>query len=233
MNWTPPNKPAEVTETRIIQAILDGNFAINSNLPGERELSEQLGVTRSTLREALQRLGRDGWIDIHQGKPTRVKNYWQEGNLSVLASIIQIQKNLPINFIPDLLIIRSLLAPTYTQLAVEKSSKELIDILSDQYLTLADESKVFANADWRLHQSLTIFSKNPVFTLILNGFRELYVYMGEQYFELSNNRDHSRKFYADLLTCALSHDSIEAEKLVRKVMLDSMRMWEKVSNPIS
>src|SRR5512136_2779504 len=53
--WEAPARPAELAETRLISAILDGTFPINSNLPAERELATKLGVTRPTLREALQR----------------------------------------------------------------------------------------------------------------------------------------------------------------------------------
>ena len=95
MNWESPQRPAELTESRLIAAILDGTFPINSPLPAERELSDRLGVTRPTLREALQRLGRDGWLEIHQGKPTRVRNYWQEGNLGLLNAITPMSDKLP------------------------------------------------------------------------------------------------------------------------------------------
>jgi DNA-binding GntR family transcriptional regulator len=54
--WTTAPKPADLAENRLLDAILDGSFPINSNLPPERDLATQLGVTRPTLREALQRL---------------------------------------------------------------------------------------------------------------------------------------------------------------------------------
>ena len=75
MNQSYPLKPAEFAEQKIIFSILEEIFPINSNLPPERELAVLIGVTRPTLREALQRLGREGWIDIHQGKPTRVRDF--------------------------------------------------------------------------------------------------------------------------------------------------------------
>ena len=74
MTWQPTPKPAEVAESRLVQAILDGDFPINSTLPAERELAHLLGITRPTLREVLQRLSRDGWLEIRHGKPTRVRN---------------------------------------------------------------------------------------------------------------------------------------------------------------
>src|SRR3972149_913382 len=95
MAWDPPLRPAELAETRIIAAILDGQFPINSTLPPERDLSTQLGVTRPTLREALQRLARDGWLEIRHGRPTRVRDYWHEGSLGVLGAIARSPGPLP------------------------------------------------------------------------------------------------------------------------------------------
>ena len=115
MEWESPSRPAELTESRLIAAILDGTFPINSMLPAERELSDRLGVTRPTLREALQRLGRDGWLEIHQGKPTRIRNYWQEGNLGLLNAITQQPDRLPPDFITQLLEARISLAPDYAR----------------------------------------------------------------------------------------------------------------------
>ncbi len=129
MNWSVPDKPAELTENRLVAAFLDGTFPVDSNLPAERELALQLGVTRPTLREALQRLARDGWIEIRQGKPTRVRNYWQEGNLAVLAAIARRRQDLPANFVPDLLSVRILLAPAYARLAIERTPGCIVNLL--------------------------------------------------------------------------------------------------------
>ena len=63
-NWQNPQKPAELTYNRLVQSILDGSLQPNSLLPNERQLAEALGLTRSTLREALQRLSANGLVDI-------------------------------------------------------------------------------------------------------------------------------------------------------------------------
>lgn len=225
MYWTPLPKPAELAETNLICAILDGHFPIDSNLPAERELAAQLGVTRPTLREALQRLARDGWVEIRHGKPTRVRNYWREGSLGVLGAIARQSDHLPADFVPNLLAIRLLMAPAYTRLAVENSPQEVAETLQG-CLGLPDRAETYAEADWQLHHSLTITSGNPVFTLILNGFSELYRPMACLYFAAPASRRYSQAFYAELLECALAKDGLQAEAVTRRVMKDSLTMWQ-------
>lgn len=226
MNWDlPPQRPAELIETRLINAILDDQFPANSNLPPERDLAAQLGVTRPTLREGLQRLARDGWIEIRHGKPTRVRDYWQEGNLAVLSAIARHMDHLPADFVPNLLHIRSLLAPTYTQLAVKRASKALSKFLSP-YLELEDSPQAYAQADWELHQRLTMESGNPIFTLILNGFKDLYPVMGQRYFASNKARARSQKFYTDLLKAAQANDPAKASRVMQAVMTDSLSLWK-------
>lgn len=49
-----------------------GDYPLNSKLPPERELSEQLGVKRTVLRKALAKLEAEGHIWRHVGKGTFV-----------------------------------------------------------------------------------------------------------------------------------------------------------------
>ena len=226
MNWEAPRKPAELTENRLIEAILDDHFPIDSTLPAERELAAQLGVTRPTLREALQRLARDGWVEIHHGRPTRVRDYWREGNLGVLSAIAQHPKHMPPDFVPNLLTIRLLLAPTYTKAAIQHHPLEIVTLL-DGYSDLEDIPQAFALADWELHQNLTIRSGNPVFTLILNGFRDLYQSMALIYFANPEARQHSRTFYLDLRDAAITKDTDAAEAVTRAVMRKSLDLWKQ------
>jgi len=227
MNWELPPRPAELVENRLIDAIVDGDFPINSCLPPERELAQQLGVTRPTLREALQRLARDGWIEIHHGKSTRVRDYWHEGNLAVLGTIARYQDHVPPDFVPNLLQVRELLAPAYARLAVKRAAKNLAKFLAG-YQNLIDTPEAFTQADWEVHRYLTIESGNPIFTLILNGFKELYPRMGRIYFTPPKARARSRRFYAELLQAAQARDAERAEAIVREVMRDSIHLWKRV-----
>jgi len=227
--WEAPLKPAELAENRLVEAILDGTFPINSSLPPERDLAEQLGVTRPTLREVLQRLNRDGWLEIHHGKSTRVRDYWLEGNLMILGTIARHQSHTPATFVLNLLEIRLLLAPTYARLAVENENVRVIEFLK-YLLTLPDEAEVYAENDLKLHLLLTQLSGNPIFTLIFNGFNELYRATGQVYFASPAGRASSRKFYNELLVAAQNKDHAKAESIVRQVMQESIYLWNQATS---
>jgi GntR family negative regulator for fad regulon and positive regulator of fabA len=226
MDWKAPPKPAEFSENRLIDAILDGYFPIGSSLPAERDLALQLGVTRPTLREALQRLARDGWVEIRQGRPTRVRDYWREGNLGVLGAISRHSQNLPADFVPNLLYVRQLMAPAYARLAVDREPQRVLEVLS-RYHELPDNPEAFATFDWQLHHHLTIASGNPVFTMILNGFCDLYFPMACLYFNSSSARDSSRSFYRALYQAAIEQDGELAEEITLNVMRHSLELWQE------
>jgi GntR family transcriptional regulator, negative regulator for fad regulon and positive regulator of fabA len=227
MNWQPIQKPAEIAESRLLEAILSGSFPINSNLLGERDLAKQLGVTRPTLREVLQRLARDGWLEIQQGKPTRVRDYWKEGSMAVLAALARSPSHQSPDFVTHLLELRVLLAPAYTQQALKVAASEIADLL-EGHTSLGDTPSAFALADWDLHRLLTQHADNPVFRLLLNSFRELYILMGEQYFSFPECRASSRAFYTELLNCARNGSDCDAESLTRCVMKESLSLWQKM-----
>ena len=52
----------------ISEAIADGRYPVGARLPAERELCQQLDVSRVTLRRALQHLVQVGALTSHQGR---------------------------------------------------------------------------------------------------------------------------------------------------------------------
>jgi GntR family transcriptional regulator, negative regulator for fad regulon and positive regulator of fabA len=227
-DWSPPKRPAAYAERSLILAILNEDFPPGSILPSERELAMMLGVTRPTLRETLQRLGRDGWLSIQQGKSTRVNDYWKEGGLNVLNALVQYSNKLPSDFILNLLHVRLALAPAYTRQAFENSLDQVSDFLRE-YISIRDLPEDYAYFDWRLHYTLTIASGNPIYTLILNGFAGFYEQMACMYFMQENARKASWEFYRSLYEAGKQNDAISAENITRSMMTKSIKLWESRS----
>lgn len=230
MDWQQPVKPFDLTYTQLIKAILNGFYPPGSYLPGERQLAETLGVTRPTLREVMQRLAADGWLEIQQGKSTRVKDIWREGSLNTLGTLVRYIDTLPPDFISNLLQVRSALAPTYASEAVKNASTELERFIEEKKPTTTSSPTEFATFDWELHYLLTVLSGNPIFTLILNGFSGIYPIMAERYFQTKSARDASLTFYLELQSVAKEEKSERAMIIVRQMMDLSIFFWQDVVN---
>jgi GntR family transcriptional regulator, negative regulator for fad regulon and positive regulator of fabA len=227
-DWSPPQRPSEYTEQILVTAILDGTFLAGTNLPAERELANQLGITRPTLREVLRHLAGDGWLTIRQGKPTKVNDFWQDGGLNVLSTMVRFAQKLPPEFVSNLLEVRLALAPPYARAAVEHSP-DVVAAYLENYTHLAEDPQAFASFDWHLHRMLTIASGNPIFTLILNGFTSFYVQMAQRYFMHPKARDSSKAFYQNLYQAAHHQDPGAAEQVTREVMSFSIELWKNIS----
>ena len=60
-------KVTEIAD-RLLTAIAVGEYLPGSKFPNERQLAENLGVSRVTVREAMARLRRDGVVEVRRGR---------------------------------------------------------------------------------------------------------------------------------------------------------------------
>ncbi|MFN2134837.1 MAG: fatty acid metabolism transcriptional regulator FadR [Candidatus Promineifilaceae bacterium] len=224
--WSAPPRPNTYAEKMLISAILDGSFSPGDTLPGERTLAHELGITRPTLREAIQRLARDGWLTVRQGKPTVVNDFWREGGLNVLNTLVHHGGELPPGFVTHLLEVRLQLAPAYTKEAIAREPAAVATFTAG-HVSLGDDAPSFARFDWDLHHLLTVSSGNPIYTLILNGFNEFYEELARIYFVPPAARTRSRHFYAALFDAANAQDSQRGEAICRETMADSIVVWHQ------
>jgi GntR family transcriptional repressor for pyruvate dehydrogenase complex len=63
---------ADLVADQLLESISDGKFAPGSQLPTEPELARMLGVGRTSLREAVQRLRTLGVVEVRKGLGTFV-----------------------------------------------------------------------------------------------------------------------------------------------------------------
>jgi len=223
--------PAGFAEEFIVKSIWKGDFAPGSILPAERELSELIGVTRTTLREVLQRLARDGWLTIQHGKPTKVNNFWETSGLNILETLARLdEENMP-ELIDQLLSARTNISAIYIRAALRHDPARATEILQ-QSEGLEDDSKAFAEYDYYLNHELAMASGNPIYVLVLNGFKGLYARIGQFYFSKSDARALARDYYARMRALAESGEHGEAMTLVRQYGYDSAAIWKELRDSI-
>lgn len=107
-------RPCEVVAYRITEAIRAGDVKVGERLPSEQSLSEQLGVSRPTLREATKLLAQAGVVQVLPGS---------SGGIFVISEAVPPElcgyplPNLPLDDIDSVLEARRLFEPRVARLA--------------------------------------------------------------------------------------------------------------------
>lgn len=220
-------RPAQHTERQLISSILDGTFPPGTLLPAERKLAEQFGVTRPTIREALQRLANEGWVSIRHGKATTVNDYWQTGGLGLLGTLVKYTDHLPDSLIHHLLDFRTIMLPPVARYAVSQDPAPIQAHL-EKRTVLAEEAESYTAFDWQLQLLLARHSGNPLFPLILNDFESVFFAMGTFYFDTAEGRQASARYYnAFEQAIACRPDTIE--QVVYEAMAESIAIWKRIN----
>lgn len=74
------------------QGIIDQKFTLGDKLPSERELSEQLGVSRNSVREALRVLEIMGVMKSHQGAGNYVADDFEKNLVETMSMMYALHK---------------------------------------------------------------------------------------------------------------------------------------------
>ncbi|WP_395342372.1 fatty acid metabolism transcriptional regulator FadR [Ningiella sp. W23] len=218
--------PAGFAEEYIVESIWSGRFPPGTILPAERELSELIGVTRTTLREVLQRLARDGWLTIQHGKPTKVNNYWETCGLNILETLARLDQEGQPALLDNLLSARTNLSAVFIRAAFRQSPQESRSIIL-RYKDVPDEGDAFAQNDYQMHHDLAFASNNPVYVLMMNGFKNLYARLGGLFFSEAPARETAIRYYLKLLEVLDENDPDKVVSVVRRYGIESGKLWSE------
>jgi GntR family transcriptional repressor for pyruvate dehydrogenase complex len=148
------------------QRIFSGEFKPGDLLPAERELSADLGVSRSVVREALGKLDSLGLVQRRQGSGTRVAPPTSAPVLKTFQRIFQ-AGDIDLN---DLTEARLPLEIAMVRLAAERRTDDHVHKLEQQQAILKDEKldvESHLRADEAFHAILADAAGNPMFGMLL------------------------------------------------------------------
>lgn len=168
-------RAADVLADHLRQKILDGELAPGTMLPPERELAEQSGLGRSSVREALRTLEMQGLIDTRPGRgggrvviePTH-ESLASSVGLFIRGSRVQLS---------SIVEVREQLEPVCAALAARRRSQSDIDALREINARMAvaaarsdNPSFLQANVEW--HVAVAVASHNELFAGFMRAISE-------------------------------------------------------------
>jgi DNA-binding FadR family transcriptional regulator len=117
----PRERVADRIAGELLRMISSGELAPGERLPGERQLADMMGVSRVSVRAALQQLKAQGFVTAVQGGGTRITAAADQLD-SALARLVRANRN----NLHDLAEVRSNLEVWAARRAAERGSPEQI-----------------------------------------------------------------------------------------------------------
>lgn len=182
-NISIPNLKIRVYDL-LLNFIINGKLKVGDMLPPERVLCEELGVSRTVLREAIRSLETIGVLTAIHGKGTKV-NPVESSEISHAFMLYLRRLNQKIS-VKDLYELRFIIEPEIARLATLNASDEDIEKLEtiiERMKTKKNEIDEFISIDLEYHLQIAKMTRNIFFTTIIEELiipiRECLNIMGE------------------------------------------------------
>ncbi|WP_248126248.1 FadR/GntR family transcriptional regulator [Micrococcus lacusdianchii] len=193
---------------RLLQAITGGALRAGQKLPPERELAEYLGISRSTLRNALQELRSIGYLESRRGRYggvfVRQQPVAQPGGRGVLDP----------GACADVLALRSVLEPGAAELAAgrELDSAARSHLLA--YLERAEQADegAYRAADAQLHVAIAELTASQSLVAAVTETRARVSGLLDCIPLLGPNITHSHRQHAAIVDAVLAGDGARARR---------------------
>ncbi|MBF0111971.1 MAG: FadR family transcriptional regulator [Desulfamplus sp.] len=172
-----PIKPKRISDQvfdQIRELIYRGKLKPGEKMMPERELAEAMKVSRTTIRDAVQRLVVMGLIIQKQGQGTFVKSY-DSDTQSPLAKAMQTQDA----SIDDLLEVRMGLECNAAALAAMRADEQDINAMEHSIEEMKKEiasGRLGTEADTSFHMAVSYATKNSLHILIMRNFYDYLFY---------------------------------------------------------
>ncbi len=154
--------------TKIKDMIISGELSAGDRLPPEKELSEKLGLSRSSLREAVKALEIIRVLDVRRGDGTYVTSLEPQLLTEAMSFIVDLHQD---ESILDIFEVRRILEPAAAAMAAGRITPEQIAALRATMENIDDETSVeqLVDHDLIFHSLITAAAKNSYLASVLDA----------------------------------------------------------------
>ena len=153
---------------RVIGLITEQRLQPGDRLPPERELAQAMGVSRSSLREALRALSLLGVTEMRQGDGTYLTALDPEALMRPFGLVLALSDGR----LKELFEARRVIEPGLAALAAERADDEALEALhrsvGDSAAALGDDD-AFMRADLELHRLIARAASNSILSRVIES----------------------------------------------------------------
>ena len=210
---------------QVEDSIKNGALKAGDQLPPERELAEQFGVSRTAVREAVKALREKGLVEAYPGKGTFITDGTSRVIKQSLDRMIRMGQPEGSTYLAE---VRSILEPEIAALAATRAMEEDLAAMRES-VTVMDESRndadAFIEADLDFHLALGEAAANPLILSLIDSIVGLLREQRMRIFHVKGGPERGQYHHKRILEAIEHRDPIGAREAMkahlRQVLEDS------------
>ena len=200
---------------QILTLINNGKLKKGDQLPTERELTETLKVSRTTVREAIRSLESMKLVESRQGNGTYVLLSGKEVELQHLCTALFHERD----DLMDIFHVRNIIEPSIAQLAAEYATpaeiQEMKNIVENHEANLTT-GRLTIESDTAFHLALARAAKNRVLGRLVNALIDLLAECRKEALQSDRRAEESLKGHRNILMAIEKGDGTGAKEAMRR-----------------
>ena len=209
---------SEEVADQITELVIQKHLSPGDRLPTERQLVEDLGVSRTALREAMKALSERGLVDVKQGNGTFIRHPSSSDmssrfSLFLKNDVVRYLQLMDVREILEIEIAGRLASGTATAAEIDKMQQHL-----DRMHGLLDSPAEYAQEDVAFHVEFYRAMKNEVLLIFMEAIMQLLGDAMEATFIAPGSAESSLRRHQKLLDCIRNHDVESARQVMREII---------------
>jgi GntR family transcriptional repressor for pyruvate dehydrogenase complex len=219
-------KVYEEVAARIRRLIAEGHLKAGDKLPPERDLASALGVSRTSVRDAIRTLEAAGLLQPRQGEGTVVRELSTDTLVGPIASALLARRDL----LADLLAVRKMIEPAMARDAARHATLDEIRHLETIVVRQAARIEVGGLAideDSAFHDMIARMSRNQVLLRVIDVLMDLLREGRERSLQVRGRPQRSLRGHRQILDAIRRRDGDAAAR----AMLNHLEQIEEMLLP--
>jgi GntR family transcriptional repressor for pyruvate dehydrogenase complex len=218
---------------RISGRIFDGDLRKGDQLPNERSLADEFGVSRTVIREAMKTLAKDGLIEVRTGQGTFVVDDTAGALKNSIQTLMRIGHDE--HRLRELVELRELLEPGVAALAARRAETKDLEALHASIETMngaMHDADAFIVADNRFHKQLALASRNRLIPRILDSIVDLLHELRGAIFQIEGGPERGQAHHRTILAAIRDRDATAARMAMEDHLAQVKRDSESAARKV-
>ena len=213
----------------LLGKILSGEWKPGDWFPAERDIAEQMDVSRSSLHHAVLQLERDGFVHVIPRRGTQVADYRNKPTPQSLSVIMTYgSENLDEPLFHDLMDFRRWVEVECARLACTNIYDSTLREMREIAERLDAENAAVTRLIYRYHYMLTQASGNSIFAMMFRSFEPVLMVLISRHYSLQAvDLKEAAAMHRELLDHIEAKDEDAAAKCVECILAQGVNVLER------